>query len=69
MQATWYDKASVTLDNGKTLRVQPLVFYAAVLGNAQQPALARDFVSFLQGPEGQALFRDHGYSPPRGAGL
>ena len=69
MQATWYDKASVTLDNGKTVHVQPLVFYAAVLSNAQQPALARDFVSFLQGPQGQTLFRDHGYSAPRGAGL
>jgi molybdate/tungstate transport system substrate-binding protein len=69
MQKTWYDRASITLDNGKTLRVQPLVFYAGVLGNAQQPALARDFVSFLQGAEGQALFREHGYSAPRGNGL
>jgi len=69
MQKAWYDRASITLDNGKTLRVQPLVFYAGVLGNAQQPALARDFVSFLQGAEGQALFREHGYSAPRGNGL
>jgi molybdate/tungstate transport system substrate-binding protein len=69
MQKAWYDRASITLDNGKTLRVQPLVFYAGVLGNAQQPALARDFVSFLQSAEGQALFRAHGYSAPRGNGL
>jgi molybdate/tungstate transport system substrate-binding protein len=69
MQAPWYDRASITLGSGKTLKVQPLVFYAAVLGNAQQPQLARDFVAFLQGDEGQALFRDNGYSAPRGAGL
>jgi molybdate/tungstate transport system substrate-binding protein len=69
MQASWYDRASITLDNGKTLKVQPLVFYAAVLGNARQPQLARDFVSFLQSPQGQAMFREHGYSPPRGNAL
>jgi molybdate/tungstate transport system substrate-binding protein len=69
MQKSWYDRASITLDNGKTLRVQPLVFYAGVLGNAQQPALAREFVSFLQSAQGQALFREHGYSPPRGNAL
>ncbi|GLQ51140.1 extracellular solute-binding protein [Dyella flava] len=69
MQSSWYDRASITLDNGKTLKVQPLVFYAAVLGNARQPQLARDFVAFLQSPQGQAMFREHGYSPPRGNGL
>ena len=69
MQAKWYDKASVTLDNGKTLRVQPLVFYAATLVNAQQPALARDFVAFLQSAAGQTMFRAHGYSPPAGNNL
>jgi molybdate/tungstate transport system substrate-binding protein len=69
MQKPWYDRASVALDNGKTLRVQPLVFYAGVLGNAQQPELAREFVAFLQSAEGQAMFREHGYSAPRGNGL
>lgn len=69
MQASWYDRASVTLANGKTLHVQPLVFYASVLTNAKQPALAREFVSYLQSSQGQALFREHGYSPPRGNGL
>ncbi|GGA14932.1 extracellular solute-binding protein [Dyella caseinilytica] len=69
MQAPWYDRASITLSNGKTLKVQPLVFYAAVLSNAQQPQLARDFVTFLQSPEGQTMFRDHGYSAPRGSAL
>jgi molybdate/tungstate transport system substrate-binding protein len=69
MQQAWYDRASLTLDNGKTVRVQPLVFYAGVLNNAAQPALARAFVTFLQSSAGQALFRQHGYSAPRGAGL
>lgn len=69
MQKPWYDRASLTLDNGKTLHVQPLVFYAGVLSNAQQAELARDFVAFLQGAQGQALFREHGYSAPRGNGL
>jgi molybdate/tungstate transport system substrate-binding protein len=69
MQAQWYDRATIKLDNGKTLRVQPLVFYAAALSNAQQPDLARDFVTFLQSPDGQKLFQDHGYSPPRGNSL
>lgn len=69
MQKSWYDRASLSLANGKTVRVQPLVFYAAVLTNAQQPALARDFVAFLQSPQGQALFREHGYSPARGNSL
>ena len=69
MQASWYDRAAITLGSGKTLRVQPLVFYAAALNHAAQPALARDFVAFLQSPEGQKLFQDHGYSPPRGNAL
>jgi molybdate/tungstate transport system substrate-binding protein len=69
MQSPWYGRASITLSNGKTLKVQPLVFYAAVLGNAQQAQLARDFVAFLQSREGQALFQEHGYSAPRGPSL
>jgi molybdate/tungstate transport system substrate-binding protein len=69
LQAAWYDRASINLENGKTLRVQPLVFYAAVLSDAKQVALAHDFVAFLQSPAGQKLFQDHGYSPPRGNAL
>ncbi|HUA81478.1 MAG TPA: extracellular solute-binding protein [Dyella sp.] len=69
MQASWYDRASIALANGKTLRVQPLVFYAGVLTNAKQPALARAFVNYLKSSEGQAMFREHGYSAPRGNGL
>ena len=68
MQKLWYDRATVVLGD-KVVHVQPLVFYAAVLNDTQQPALARDFVAFLQSPQGQALLRDHGYSEPHGGGL
>jgi molybdate/tungstate transport system substrate-binding protein len=69
LQNAWYDRASITLDHGKVLRVQPLVFYAASLGDAKRPDLAREFVAFLQSAQGQAMFREHGYSPPRGNSL
>ena len=70
MDAKWYKTVqfSITLPSGKeaTLNTQPLVFYAAVLKDSKQPALAEKFVQFLQSPEGQKLFRDNGYSPPKG---
>ena len=70
MDAQWYKTAqfAITLPSGKeaTLRTQPLVFYAAVLKDSKQPALAEKFVQFLQSPEGQKLFSDNGYSPPKG---
>lgn len=34
---------------------------AAVATKAREPALARDFLRFLAGPEGRAVFRRHGY--------
>lgn len=68
MNAAWYSKVSLTL-GGKTLRPQPLVFYAAVLKDAASPALARKFVHYLTSPAGQAAFRAHGYSPPNGGAL
>jgi len=43
-----------------------LVFYAAVLKDTKQPAMSEKFVQFLQSPEGQKLFKDNGYSPPKG---
>ena len=70
MEAAWYKNAqfSITLPGGKvaTLNTQPLVFYAAVLKDSKQPALAQKFVEFLQSPEGQRLLEDNGYSPPKG---
>ena len=70
MEATWYKNVqfSITLASGKetTLNTQPLVFYATVLKDSKQPALAEKFVQFLQSPEGQKLLDDNGYSPPKG---
>lgn len=69
MQASWYAQASLTLADGKVLKAQPLVFYAAVLTNAKQTALGVDFVRLLQGAEGQAILHEHGYDPPHGDAL
>jgi molybdate/tungstate transport system substrate-binding protein len=73
MDAKWYKTVQfiITLPSGKesTLNTQPLVFYAAVLKDSKQPALAEKFVQFLQSPEGQKLFGDNGYSPPKGGSI
>jgi molybdate/tungstate transport system substrate-binding protein len=69
MQDAWYAKASLTLADGKVLKAQPLVFYAAVLGNAKQPRLGADFLRLLQSAEGQAMFKERGYDPPHGEAL
>ena len=69
MQEAWYAKAGLTLADGKTLQAQPLVFYAAVLSNARQPALGADFVRLLQSAEGRAVFRERGYDLPHGEAL
>jgi molybdate/tungstate transport system substrate-binding protein len=70
MEAKWYKNVqfSITLAGGKeaALTTQPLVFYATVLKDSKQPALAEKFVQFLQSPEGQKLLDDNGYSPPKG---
>ena len=70
MDAKWYKtiQFSIKLSNGKeaTLNTQPLVFYAAVLKDSKQPALAEKFVQFLQSPQGQKMLEDNGYSPPKG---
>ena len=69
----WYDTVSFTLDQpaGKTapFHPQPLVFYAAVLKNAPNPAAARQFVDFLLSAAGQQLLKQNGYGPPQGDAL
>lgn len=67
MQSTWYARAGYALPDGKRRTVQPPVFYAAVLKNAPHPALARAYVEFLLGPDGQRILRRHGYGEPSGA--
>lgn len=69
----WYSKVhfSIKLPDGKTdtLSTQPLVFYAAVLNNAPNPKAGEAFVEFMTSPQGQALFKEYGYSPPKGGDL
>jgi molybdate/tungstate transport system substrate-binding protein len=70
MDAKWYNTVqfSIKLPSGKeaTLNTQPLVFYAAVLKDSRQSALAEKFVQFLLSTEGQKMLGDNGYSPPKG---
>lgn len=49
--------ASLTL-NGRTYKPEPLIYHAAALSGAAQP-----FVTWLQGPSAQAIFRRAGYDP------
>ncbi len=73
MVRDWYDKAhfNITMPDGKTSEVstQPLVFYAAVLRNAANPGAGAQFVRLMQDPQGQALFKQFGYSRPKGGVL
>ena len=36
----------------------------ATLGEAVNPQLARDFIAFVQGDDGQAILREYGFAPP-----
>jgi molybdate/tungstate transport system substrate-binding protein len=68
----WYSKASLTLTvKGVTKTVHPglLVFYAAALANAANPAAAASFLAFLQGAQARAIFAEYGYGPPRGKAI
>ena len=62
---SWYSKVSFTVvgPDGKPIvvRPEPLVFYAAVLANAEHPELAAQFVRFLEGADGQRFLRASGY--------
>jgi molybdate/tungstate transport system substrate-binding protein len=59
----FYRKATVSL-NGKTLHPAPLVFYAAVLKDAQQPKLASRLLAWLQGPEAREILSRYHYDGP-----
>ncbi len=69
----WYSKVhfDIKLPNGKTdtLSTQPLVFYAAVLKNAPNPKAGAAFVKLMTSAEGQTLFKQYGYSAPKGGDL
>lgn len=73
METPWYSKVSFTITDpqgkSKTIKTEPLVFYAAVLKNAPHPEQAKAFVSFLQSAEGQTLLTQNGYDKPKGGAL
>ncbi len=73
MDKEWYGTVhfSLTGPDGKPHEVhtQPLVFYAAALKDAPEPALAAKFVSFLLSPAGQAAFAETGYGKPKGTAI
>ena len=73
MSRDWYGKVHfrIAAPDGKAqeLSTQPLVFYAAVLGNAAHPAAAHAFVQLMQSREGRKMFHDFGYSEPKGGDL
>lgn len=69
LQASWYARADDRLPNGRPLRAEPLVFYAAVLKNAPNPQLGAAYVRFLVGPQGQQILRRYGYGKPHGGDL
>ncbi len=69
MVPDWYSKVHFSITRGgktQVLSTQPLVFYACVLKNAANPALAQKFIAFLQSPAGQKAFRENGYGVPKG---
>jgi molybdate/tungstate transport system substrate-binding protein len=61
-----YAHAALTL-GGKTYHPEPLVYYAAVLKGAAHPKEAAAFVKWLQGADGQRIFKDGFYDPIGGA--
>ncbi|WP_455921090.1 extracellular solute-binding protein [Pseudomonas putida] len=69
----WYDTVSLNLPGKdgapQVIKPQPLVFYAAVLKNAPDPARAEAFVRYLQSADGQAQFKANGYGAPKGPAL
>ncbi|HLW69717.1 MAG TPA: extracellular solute-binding protein [Candidatus Binataceae bacterium] len=70
---SWYSKAgfAITGPDGKpiTAKPEPLVFYAAVLTNAEHPELAAAFVDFMHGPRGQQMLGGSGYDATAAATL
>lgn len=69
----WYDTVDFSLPGAdgktKTVRPQPLVFYAAKLKNAAHPEAADRFIAFMTSAQGQQLFDANGYGQPKGEPL
>ena len=69
MSKDWYSKVHFTLNvdgHPKTVHTQPLVFYAAVPTDAPDPKLGMAFIHFMTSAAGQAMFKETGYSQPKG---
>lgn len=70
MSAKWYDTVSFSIKDAqgkdKVLHTQPLVFYAAVLKNAPNPAAGKAFINYMLSPAGQKTLQDNGYNAPKG---
>jgi molybdate/tungstate transport system substrate-binding protein len=49
---------------GKLYYPEPLIYYAAPLGDAQHPKQAAAFMKWIAGEQAQAIFRAQGYDPP-----
>jgi molybdate/tungstate transport system substrate-binding protein len=64
--AAEHPEISLTLGS-KTWQPEPLIYYAAVLKDAFNAKGATAFVEWLQGAEGQAIFRRFSYDPPGAA--
>ncbi|MHB8255609.1 MAG: extracellular solute-binding protein [Acidiferrobacter sp.] len=69
---SWYRNAHITLmtrGKNRTVRPQPLVFYATVPKDAPNPRLGLAFIHFMQSAVGQTMFHKAGYSKPLGMPL
>ena len=70
---SWYSKVNFAIEGPDSKPIvakpEPLVFYAAVLTNAEHPELAAQFIDFLIGSAGQKLLRESGYDAPAGGKL
>lgn len=62
MDRDWYARAHLALSDGTEIHAQPLVFYAALLTHAADPALGRRFIAFLASRKGQEILQAYGYA-------
>jgi molybdate/tungstate transport system substrate-binding protein len=69
-QSVHADHPDITLNvGGKSYDPEPLIYYAAVLKDAPNPAGAAAFMAWLRGDRGQAIFRRYSYDAPGDASV
>lgn len=59
--ASAYGKASVHAGSLGTLTAKPIIYAMTVPADAPDAALARKFIRFVIGPDGQAIMRENGF--------